>query len=233
MITLTGSGTPTASGNQTFPITVGSSSCSFIITVQGGTTSTTDHFILTDNSWWSYSTPVASDTLKRMILPGTFAVNGISYKGMKEFDAARQFVDDTLFFRKSGNNYYEINFVDYYTSFYLDNSAVDSILFLKEGLTTGATWSSPVYTGTENGANRKIRYDFNCISNNASVTLNAKTYNNVYQVGLKVMVDEGSGFVIDVTYTNYYAQGIGWIYQKIDYGGGSVFEFQIRNYQVF
>ena len=109
-ITLDGLGTPNASGAQTFLVTAGTSSCSFSVTVAAGTaTPSTDHFILTDNSWWSYGTPILGDTLKRIIIPGAFTISGVSYKGMKEFDAANQIVDDTLFFRKSGNNYYEFN----------------------------------------------------------------------------------------------------------------------------
>lgn len=230
-ITLIASGTPTAAGNQTFPVTAGSSTCSFVINVvQGSSTPSTDHFILTDNSWWSYSTPLPGDSLKRNIL-GSFSASGVIYKGMKQLNVAGPF-DDTLLFRKSGNLYYELNYIDYYTSFYFDNTIVDSILFLKEGLTTGDTWSSAVYTGTENGATRKVRYDFKCDNANATVTLNARTYTNVYQVTLKVMVDEGSGFNTDITWTNYYAQGIGWIYQKYDDGSGSTYELPIRYYRV-
>lgn len=239
-VRLKGFGSPGTAGTNDFTVFFDSTFCSISVVVLpagttggGGGTTSTDHFILTDNSWWSYGTPLAGDTLKRTILPGSYASNGFTYKGMKEVDAAGQLFNDTIFVRKSGNNYYELNFVDTYSSIYFDNSVVDSILFLKEGLTTGATWSSAVYTGTENGANRKIRYDFTCSNANASVTLNSKTYTNVYQVTTKVMLDSGSGFVTDVTYTNYYAKGIGWIYQKIDYGGGSTFEFPIRNYQVF
>ena len=232
-ITLDGVGTPGAAGSQTFLVTAGSSSCSFLVTVGTTGVPSTDHFILTDNSWWSYGTPIPGDTVKRIIIPGSFTSNGITYKGMKEFDALGQAFDDTLFFRKSGNNYYEFNYIDYYTSFYFDNTIVDSILFLKEGLTTGQTWSSPVYTGTDSGATKKVRYDFKCDNANATVTLNAQTYSNVYQVTLKVMVDSGSGYQTDITWTNYYAQGIGWIYQKYDDGAGSTYELPIRNYKVY
>jgi hypothetical protein len=237
-VRLKGFGTPASAGTNDFIVVFDSSFCNLSVTVlpNGGNTGGTgsaDHFILTDNSWWSYSIPIPNDTLKRTILSGSFNDGSVSYKGMKEFDAARQIVDDTLFFRKSGNNYYELNFVDYYTSFYLDNPVTDSILFLKEGLTLGFTWSSPVYTGTEGGATRKIRYDFKCDNNNATVPLNSKTYTNVYQITMKVMVDSGTGFQPDVTWTNYYAQGIGWIYQKGDDGSGSPYEASIKNYKIF
>lgn len=235
-VRMKGAGTPGAEGTDDFIIFYDSTFCDVSVIVlpsgsTGGSTST-DHFILTDNSWWSYSVPIPSDTLKRSVISGSFTAAGIAYKGIKQLDAAAQF-DDTLFFRKSGNDYYEYNYVDYYTSFYYDDVIVDSILFLKEGLTTGATWSSPVYTGAVNGTSTKVRYDFKCDNANATVTVNSKTYTNVYQVTLKVMVDEGTGFAPDITWTNYYAQGIGWIYQKYDDNAGSTYELPIRNYAVF
>jgi hypothetical protein len=239
IVRMKGFGTPLAAATNDFTVTFDSTVCSVSVQVLpagstgGGGTTSTDHFILTDNSWWSFTTPVPGDTLIRTVLTGSFASGGFSYKGVKEIDLPGKNIDDTLFFRKSGSNYYELNYVDYYSNIALDNPGVDSLPFLKEGLTSGATWSSKVYTGTEGGAARKIRYDYTCTNNNATVTLNSKTYTNVYQVTTKVMVDSGVGFVTDVTLTNYYAQGIGWIYEKGDYGGGQTYEFPVKNYKVF
>lgn len=235
-VRLKGSGTPQAAGSDDFTIIYDSSFCSVTITVlpagsSGGGTTSTDHFIITDNSWWSYSTPLTGDTLKRSII-GTANASGFSYKAMKELDASGQY-DDTLYYRKSGNNYYDFNYTDAYTTFYFDNFVVDSILFLKEGLNTGDTWSSAVYTGTVNGKNTKVRYDFKCDNANATVTLNSKTYTNVYQITMKAMVDNGTGYATDVTWVSYYAKGIGLIYQKYDDGAGNAGEFTLRYYQVF
>jgi len=47
------------------------------------------------------------------------------------------------------------------------------------------------------------------------------------------MVDNGTGFATDATWTNYYAQGIGWIYQKYDDGAGGTYDIPIKNYKVF
>lgn len=234
---LKGYGKPLAPGTNTFTVTYDTSFCTVSVTVGGTGTGpvSTDHFILTDNSWWSYATPLSStDTLKRTIIGSATDAGGYVYKAMKELNAGGQF-DDTLYFRKSGNNYYNYNSVDYYAdfNFYFQTPIADSILFLKEGLTTGTTWSSPVYTGTSNsGATTKLRFDFTCTNANATVSLNGKTYTNVYQVTMKTMLDSGSGFTTDVTWTNYYAQGIGWIYQKYD-DGTSPYEITIRYYQVF
>lgn len=237
-VQLTATGTPTNSGAQTFSVTAGSSTCSFVITVatSGGTPPppTGDHFILTNNSWWSYNTPIsASDTLRRTIV-GSVTASGVTYKILKEKNATN-LVDDSLYIRKSGTNYYELNYIDYYTSFYFDGVPVDSILFLKEGLTTGATWSSPEYTDAVSGVPTKVRYDFICDDANATVPLNGKTYSNVYKITLKVMVSKNGGaYAVDVTWINYYAQGIGWIYQKYDDGDpADTYELPIRFYQVF
>lgn len=151
---------------------------------------------------------------------------------MKELNTTAE-LDDTLFYRKSGNNYYEYNYIDIYSSFFFDNAPIDSILFLKEGLKTGDTWSSPEYTGTVSGTNTKLRYDFKCDEADAVVTLNSKTFTHVYKITLKAMADKGTGYATDLTWTYYYAQGIGLIYEKIDNGGGNSQEFTIRYYQVF
>jgi hypothetical protein len=51
---------------------------------------------------------------------------------------------------------------------------------------------------------------------------------------MTAMADTGSGFQTDLTWTNYYAQGIGWIYQKFDDGVPSdSYDLSIKNYQVF
>ena len=233
VVRLKGYGKPIATGVNTFTVIYDTSICSIDITVTNvnGTVPSTDHFILTDNSWWSYNTPAPGDTLRRSII-GSATASGVTYKAMKELDAAGQ-LDDTLYYRKSGTNYYDYNYTDIYTSYYFDTAAVDSILFLKEGLKTGDTWSSKIYTGTVNGTSTKVRYDFTCTNANRTVTLNSKTYTNVYEIALKSMVDGGSGFQTDVTWIYYYAQGIGLIYEKYDDGAGTVGEFTIRNYQVF
>lgn len=234
-VRLKGAGTPLAAGENVFTVFFDSSFCTIKITVlPAGSPQqpSADHFILTDNSWWSYSTPAgAADSLKRSIA-GAVSASGVTYKILKEKNATGV-VDDSLYVRKSGNNYYELNYVDYYTSFYFDNALADSILFLKEGLVTGDTWTSKEYADAVGGTPTKVKYVYTCTNANATVSLNGKTYTNVYQVTLKVQMSENGGpYVDDITWINYYAQGIGWIYQKYD-DGTDTFDFPVRNYQVF
>lgn len=233
--TVNGTGTPTAAGTNTFTLNFGDgNTCTFTVTVQAGSSTppSGDHYFVTPNSWWSYETPLGSpDSLKRMIV-GSGQIAGVTYNVLQEQNAGGQ-IDDSIYVRKSGNNYWEINYVDYYSSFYFDTGIVDSLNFLKEGLTTGQTWSSPVYSGTDGGQPKKLRYDYTCTNASATVTVNGKTFTNVYQVTtlVKVSTDGGSTYTTDMTYINYYAQGIGWIYQKIDDGTNQI-DFPIRNYHV-
>ncbi len=234
-VRLKAAGKPLAAGEDVFTVFFDSSSCVVRITVlPGGTTPAPsgDHFILTDNSWWSYSTPAgAGDTLKRSI-SGAVSAGGVPYKVLKEKNVTGA-IDDSSYVRKSGNNYYEISRVDRYTTFQLDKSPIDSLLFLKEGLNTGDTWSSQEYADAVNGTPTKVKYVYTCTNANATVTLNGQTYTSVYQVTLKVQKSQNNGpYTDDVTWINYYAQGIGWIYQKYD-DGTSAYELPIRYYQVF
>lgn len=233
-ITLVGTGTPGASGAQTFIVTAGSSTCTFIISV-GGTQPppNTDHFPLTPNSYWTYNDPeTAGDTLKR-INNGTFAVGGNTYRTFEEFDNDG-LSNGVLLYRRSGNDYFEYTEVDNYSILTFDGTVEGDILFLKEGLTTGTTWNSAEYTGTENGINKKLRYAFNCTDANATVVVGGKTFNNVYKITFKSQVSTGGGPFIDegLIWEAFYAQGVGLVYLKGTFGSQTL-EWNIRYYQVF
>lgn len=232
-VRLRGVGKPIAEGSDLFTIYYDSSFCSIQVPVvpAGTQPATGDHFILTQNSWWSYATPIQGDTLKRTIV-GSADHNGVTYQILKEKNGTNVY-DDSLYIRKSGNNYYELNYSDYYSSFYFDSPEVDSLLFLKEGLVTGDTWTSKEYIGTVGGVNTKLKYLFTVINANATVSYNGRTYTNVYQVSMKSQKSENGGaYADDVTWTNYYAPGVGWIYQKYE-DGTQAFELPIRYYLVF
>jgi hypothetical protein len=115
-----------------------------------------------------------------------------------------------------------------------DNMQKGDILFLKEGISTNATWNSAEYSGTVSGQTVKLRYVFTCTNANASITVNGKSFSNVYIITLKPQIsvlgspyqDEGSLWTFD------YAKGIGLIDEKAT-DGTNTFEIQIRNWLVF
>jgi hypothetical protein len=234
-ITLTASGTPNASGDQTFPVSSGSSSCSFVITVAGGTTANTDHQPLTANSYWTYNDAFSStstDTIKR-INDATATHNGNSYRVITEYDNAGS-AQWEYHFRKTGNDYFEYTTVDDYSIVTFDSDVFGDLLFLKEGLTTGTSWFSSEFSGTENGVNKKLRYSYTCSDANATVTVNTKTYTNVYKITWKSQVSTNGGAYADegVVWESYYAKGIGLVDMKVTAGTNS-YEYKLRYYKVF
>jgi len=236
-ITLTASGTPTASGPQVFPVTVGTSSCSFSITVQPGTTApNTDHLPLTANSYWTYNDALSTtttDTLKR-VNDGTTTHNGNSYRVITEYDNTNTSQWE-YHFRKTGNDYFEYTTVDDYSVISFDSPTPEGdILFLKEGLTTGATWQSAEFTGKVNNVTTKLKYVFNCDDANTSITVNGKTFNNVYKITWKSQKSVNGGAYTDegLTWVSYYAQGVGLVDMKVTFGINTA-EYKLRYYKIF
>lgn len=235
-ITLKGSGTPGTVGDQNFSVVVGSGTCTFLVPVRSTTSTpnpTGDHFPLTANSWWTYEevggTP--GDSIKRTNI-GTRSFNNNTYRIFENRDQTGLL--DSNYYRKNGSDYLEYANVDDYSLFSFDNVVRGDILFLKEGTTTGATWNSAEFSGTFSGQAVKLRYVFNVINANATVTVNGKTFTNVYQVSYKSQLSAmGSPFTDDgLVWTVYYAKGVGMIYTK-GTAGTDTFEINIRNFKIF
>lgn len=233
-ITLNGTGTPSAAGSQTFTVTAGTSTCTFQVTVSGGTQPNTDHFPLTANSYWTYNDAGgnAGDTVKR-VNDGTTTDAGNSYRVITEYDNTGS-PQNEYHYRKTGNNYYEYTFADNWSVLTFDNNVEGDILFLKEGLATGDTWFSNEFTGTESGINKKLRYSFTCTNANTSITVNGHTFNNVYKITWKSQVSTNGGAYADegLVWESYFAQGVGLVDLKGSYLGNTI-EWQLRFYQIF
>lgn len=244
-ITLTGSGTPAAAGPTNVIVTVGSSTCSFTVTVTGTTPVTnTDYFPLTPNSWWSYDDPagvwVGGDSLTRLnIGSGTYPGNGQVYRIFQNQDETTP--QDSSYYRKSGNDYFELTAADFYLGALEFTTGIDAdINFLKQNLTANQTWESPVYSGTElnTGFPLSVKYVFRCTDANATVTVNGKSYSNVYKVAWKPQIKLGpSPSYTDeaVAMESWYAKGVGLVYWKFldPQGGTTLAELSMKNYKVF
>jgi hypothetical protein len=235
-ITLLGAGTPNAVGTHTFKVTAGTATCTFQVTV-GGTAPppSNDHFILTQGSWWSYDDGFsAGDTLKRTA-KGQVSFSGNNYREFEESDDSGTPVY-ALYFRKdaTANVYYEYAAVDDYSLVTFDQQVDGDILFLKEGLTTGATWNSAEWTGTDSLGSVKLRYVFNCTDANATVTHNGKQFTNVYKVSMKSQISRGGGAFVDegLVWQFQYARGVGLVWFQGSLGNVTL-TWPIRNYAVF
>ncbi|HVF81720.1 MAG TPA: hypothetical protein VM884_07290 [Flavisolibacter sp.] len=234
-ITLTGVGTPTAAGINTFTVNFGDGgSCTFTVTVNPGTVVVnTDYFPLTANSWWSYDDFFSTGDSIKMTNAAAATIGSNNYRVFYYTDDVGPY--DTSHFRRSGNDYFEYRPADFYSSVTLDNPQKVDILFLKENLTTSATWSSSVFAGTISGLPVNLRYDFICADANASLTVNGKSFTNVYKITFKGRVSVGTSPYTDdgAFWTAYYAKGIGLVSIQVTDGTNVLYEQKIRNWQVF
>lgn len=232
-IVLNANGTPTTGGAQTFPVTAGATNCSFVVNVGGGTTPTpvpsNTYFPLTANSYWTYKDEV-DDTLKTTnVAAVTFGSN--SYR--RFITTYEMGGSDTAHYRKdaSGNFYQYVNTADLAASGFpitFTNGFLD-ILFLKETLTTGATWNSD-HAGSLSGVPVVLRFKFTVVNSNATLTVGTNNFTNVYQIRMTVELGVGGTFQdagADPV-TSYYARGIGQV--KVTDG---TFTQDIRYWQVF
>ena len=232
-VTLTASGTPLIEGANLFTIIAGASTCTFSVNVLNPVeVKNNDHFPLTYNSYWTYDDLLSpGDTLKRNITDSV-VTGGNLYKILEEKPMVAASVQ--YFCRKEGDNYYEYGSVDKYTaSVKFIPQLNGEILFLKENLVSGSAWTSDEYIGTITGGQSiYLQYDFFCVDANATVTINGKTFINVYKIVMMPMVRSAITYPYSGTSEIrelYYAKGVGLIYAKATNLGFSLLEFQIRN----
>jgi hypothetical protein len=235
-INLKATGMPLNTGINVFTVTAGGFSCTFSITVYDAVAVTNnDYFPLTTNSFWTYDDLYnTGDTIKRTI-NDSILTNGSLYKIMEEqhkFGSPLHFL-----YRKLDSNYYTFGSVDRYTTSVTYSPEIDKdILFLKEGLATGDIWVSDEYIGPASfGQTIFIRYEFTCDDANAVVTINGKTFANVYKITMRPQIRSATTYPYNITGEKrelYYAKGVGLIYTKFTVQNFTQLEMQIRNWLV-
>src|SRR4030095_8605141 len=235
-VLLSGSGTPLNVGMDVFNVNTPGSSCSFPINVLLPVSVTNDdHFPLTDNSYWTYDDLLhPGDSIRRTVVD-TITLNNNIYKVVREtvmFGGPYEY-----FYRKAGLGYVEYAAPNKFTTFFQYKNPVSSdIPFLQESLSTGASWKTPEYIDTAaDGTVFILRYDFTCTNANATVTLNGKSFANVYIITMLPLVKLAGN---DFEYTNeaylfYYAKGVGLIYEKKTLSAYVQIEMRIRNWKVY
>ena len=169
----------------------------------------TDYFPTTQGSWWSYDDFGGVDSFKTTV-NGTTTISGNTFQKFVYSDGA------------TGEDYYR---KDAATGFYyqsIDTAGFGpgavfaqprlNLLFLKNSLTTGATWNTD-FSATLAGLPGVLRFAYECMDQNAALTVNGKSFTNVYEIELQPQVNiAGMGFQDAGTpITFFYARGIGLI----------------------
>lgn len=239
-VTLTATGTPTgAAGIVNLTVTSGASNCSFPVTLQAAAPPPNgDIFPLTANSWWSYDDPagfIALGDSAKIVNVGTQTFGGNVYRIFERRDEDTPW--DTVYFRKDGaGNYHEWTWADYYTGVLaFDTEIMGDILFAKENMTQGQTWTSQEFNGQVGGVPVKIQYFDTCYAANVAETVNGKAFTGVYKVKWRPKFNAGAGYMDEfVGFETWFAKGIGMIrFDAIDLSNGTpVVQLLIRNWQV-
>ncbi len=234
-VTLLAAGTPVNAGTDVFTVSAGPSSCTFQLPVIIAVAVTNnDHFPITEASFWNYDhTYYPMDSVQRFIT-GTANKNGSVYKVMNEtvpFTGVHP-----LYFRRAADEYYEYAKVDKYTNSFQYGAEIDAdILFLKENLKKGDSWLSDEFTGVASfGQTIILPYQYFCADANAVVSVNGKTFSNVYKILMRPHIKSVGGPYGDTFefLDFYYAKGVGLIYAKKVQNSFFQYEENLRSWRV-
>ena len=245
-LTLNGTGTPTASGNQTFTVTFGTSSCTFTVNVLPVLSN--DYYPRTTNSNWSYETDDdPNDSLYRNVIAATLSANSNVYNIFLQKDGITPPPDSSGYYRKSGGDYFEWIDIGNFIGFDPPAQWKEYVL-LKDNVAAGINWKSAGYTGTITAPpappqSVTLRFSYTILQKDVPITLATSaptvTYSNVIVVEEKYEILVPPSTWQDATslvgYSkSYYARGIGLI--KIEFFGptGSLIsQTELRRYQIF
>jgi hypothetical protein len=233
-VTLAASGTPAASGPQTFTVTWGTSTCTFVVNFLSN-----DYFPRTVGSNWSYENDDdATDSLYRYVIAPTHTANGNIYNIFMGNDGSG--ADSTGYYRKNGGDYIEWIDMAGYIGFDPPAQWTDYIL-LKDNVAQGTSWVTNGFTGVIQSTNYTIRLRFTINQKDVPITVNSSlgnvTYQNVIVVKEEIEANIGgiwTSLTPQIGYGfSYYAKGIGLIkYELFDASNVSQFLQELRRYQV-
>ena len=218
-VTLTATGTPTAAGTNNFTVDFGDGqTCSFSVTAAG--VANTDYFPTTLGSYWTYDDGTGADTFK-VAVTGPITVNVFSAPGAststtyQKFTYSGAYTGDEYYRKDASGNYFQFyDTTGYGTQGATFNQPNFEVRFLQNALTVGATWNSDVTNVTLGGTpGLTLRFAFTRVADNGSLTVNGKTYTNIYKIQLQLKAGTGTTFQsVGTPYYYYYAKGVGLIW---------------------
>jgi hypothetical protein len=236
IITLVGSGTPTADGAAVFSIAAGSTSCNFTVNVLKGETpppptNSTDLFPLSTNSWWSYVLDVTSPQDSFTVFSvGSVLIAGKTYQQLQLRDIDDE-PYDSAYYRKGATDYYKFVALTATNIPGLEADVNAEVVFLRDNPAAGDSWSNEGDIKV-NGVDAKVRLSYTCTEANITTTVNGQSFSGVYKVTGKLQAGP-EGNLMDISEEEvYYARGIGLIYQKATGGNTGDFERHIKSWSV-
>ena len=237
-LTLTGSGTPTASGTIYIPITAGTTPCNFLVLV-AAPTAASDYFPRTTNSNWSFELDdVATDSSITKVIAPTHTALGNIYNVFMSNDGTG--FDTSFYARRAGNDYY--HYVDLATYIGLDNTQRVEFIFIKDNQPAGNSWTTAAWTNSAQGIPLQFRIVFTITQKDVPVSVTSSlgtiTYQNTIVIEEHYEVNVGAGWQsLDTNlgyFRDYYSRNVGWIKDEfIDDTGTLSGKLELRRYIVY
>lgn len=231
-VVLIGNGTPTAEGSFTIPITVGSSTCSFSVTV-----APIDYFPRTANSNWSYNlfdnTGAQVDTLLVKAISPTLTALTNTYNIFMETSDASTGFDSSGYYRRAAGNYFQ--YFDVGSFFTADASVWGENIFLKDDVASGTSWEND-YTVSFSGTPTNVRFRETIQQKDVPITVGSTVYQNTIVVREDYEYFDGTNWIPVFTgspYSLYYfSRNVGLIKLEIVDDSGTLYNQEINRSQV-
>lgn len=230
-VTLTANGTPQNSGAQNFPVTFGTSTCSFAITFLPAAAASGDYFPLSLNSNWTYDLTggSASDEITNAVINYSPTIGAQSYQTIQESKTQANTVVDSFYYRKPGGDYYQ--YIDFSKLFGFDQYVGSEFIFLKDNVGVGQTWSTPNINGTIGGNAVSGHVEMEITDKAVPVTsIPGFSFPDVIKVQYQYFITGNATPVL--TQVRWFAKNTGEIYFSSNNGTSSVI-YQVSAYQVF
>lgn len=215
-----GEGTPVNAGTDIFTVNANNNTCSFSITVSSIVHVTNQlHFPLTTGSYWTYVDGF-NDTTKRYVNGDTVIIDTTHFIRVSEL---KTYNSQNYFYNFDGADYNEFGKVDKYTTSFQYGLPYYGLLpFLKEYVTTGASWESAVFTGAASFGQRiYLKYAYYCLSNIATKVVKGFGFKDVYVIAVypQIKSDFGTWGSTTEVYYYYYAKGVGLVSEEESING--------------
>ena len=237
-ITLAMTGTPTTAGPQTFTVTFGTSTCTFVVNVLPN-----DYFPRTTGSNWSYEfDDDPTDSLYRNVIAPTLSALSNTYNIFMQNDGITPPPDSSGYYRRAAGNYNE--WFDYGGFIGYDNPGWADYIMLKDDVAAGTVWKSSGFAGTILATPLNLRFSYKILQKDVAVSvassLGTINYQNVIVVEEKYEIEVTPGVWQDATAAldfygkSYYARGIGLIkYEGLDAASTVTSLQELRRFQIF
>lgn len=206
-ITIYGTGKPFLPIDANFTLHFGNSSCNFIVKNNTGfvtqPATSNDYFPTTTASNWTYFNSSINDTAIVTVLPVDRTISGNTYRQFA-LNIPLLLANDTLYYRKDGAG-------NYYRYYAVGSGTKTDFVFLKDYATIGASWESPVVTGSLSGNPTDVKYKFTIVDKNITATIGTFTIDSIITVKEETQYLESGLFSTKNTFIYSYAKKVGLV----------------------